>query len=276
MRFLWVFFFSISTFLHGLDIKRLDDSVIRKYKPIFNQTASQDGRYKGKGLVHHKAQFKEDIHLYENYFFGMTGGIIVESGALDGDLFSTTYMFEKYFNWLPIHIEGGIKHYNKLIVNRPNAVNINAALCNESRTLHYLSRRAGSPVDGIIEFMEPRFIQRFHKMYSLQKTEDFLQEIQCMRFSDVLNQLGIRHIDLWVLDVEGAEYQVLQGSDFSKLEVDVIIVETVRRDFVAAETALVKNFLNSFGYTCTPFHNNEVCYRQGFEPSKKPNLRQKQ
>jgi FkbM family methyltransferase len=276
MRFLWVFFFSISTFLHGLDIKRLDDSVIRKYKPIFNQTASQDGRYKGKGLVHHKAQFKEDIHLYENYFFGMTGGIIVESGALDGDLFSTTYMFEKYFNWLPIHIEGGIKHYNKLIVNRPNAVNINAALCNESRTLHYLSRRAGSPVDGIIEFMEPRFIQRFHKMYSLQKTEDFLQEIQCMRFYDVLNQLGIRHIDLWVLDVEGAEYQVLQGSDFSKLEVDVIIVETVRRDFVAAETALVKNFLNSFGYTCTPFHNNEVCYRQGFEPSKKPNLRQKQ
>ena len=256
----------------GLEISRIADSELQKYKIKYDKAASEDNTYRRKGVMYHKAQFKEDLHLYENYFFGKVNGVIVESGALDGDLFSTTYMFQKHFNWLPVHVEGGIKHYNKLIVNRPDAININAALCNESRVLHYLSRRAGSPVDGIIEFMEPKFVKRFHKMYSLTQQSDYLQEVQCMRFADIAKALGLRHIDIWVLDVEGAELQVLQGTDFAELEIDVIIVETVRRDFVASETLLVKELLSRQGYTCQPFHNNEVCARRGFQPSRKPDL----
>lgn len=60
--------------------------------------------YRSKGNTDHKAQFKEDITLYENYFFGKKNGVIMESGALDGDLYSTSYMFEKHFDWKAIHI----------------------------------------------------------------------------------------------------------------------------------------------------------------------------
>jgi hypothetical protein len=31
-----------------------------------------------------------------------------------------------------------VGHYDKLIVNRPHAININAALSNETETYHYL------------------------------------------------------------------------------------------------------------------------------------------
>jgi hypothetical protein len=31
-------------------------------------------------------------------------GVIMESGALDGKLFSTSYMFEKYANWTALHV----------------------------------------------------------------------------------------------------------------------------------------------------------------------------
>jgi hypothetical protein len=65
-------------------------------------------RYRSKGALHHKAQFKEDIYLYEHYFYGKTHGIILESGALDGLLFSNTWMFETEFSWQVIHIEGTV------------------------------------------------------------------------------------------------------------------------------------------------------------------------
>lgn len=51
-----------------------------------------------------RAQDLEDIWLYENWFYGMKDGVIMESGALDGMLFSTSYMFEKFANWSAIHV----------------------------------------------------------------------------------------------------------------------------------------------------------------------------
>ena len=51
-----------------------------------------------------RAQDQEDVWLYENWFYGMTDGVIMESGALDGKLFSTSYMFEKFANWTSIHV----------------------------------------------------------------------------------------------------------------------------------------------------------------------------
>jgi hypothetical protein len=43
-----------------------------------------------------QAQDQEDVWLYENWFFGMSNGVIMESGALNGVLFSTSYMFENF------------------------------------------------------------------------------------------------------------------------------------------------------------------------------------
>jgi hypothetical protein len=51
-----------------------------------------------------RAQDQEDVWLYENWFYGMKDGVIMESGALNGILFSTSFMFEKYANWTAIHV----------------------------------------------------------------------------------------------------------------------------------------------------------------------------
>lgn len=50
------------------------------------------------------AQDQEDVWLYENWFYGMQNGVIMESGALNGILFSTSYMFETFANWTAIHV----------------------------------------------------------------------------------------------------------------------------------------------------------------------------
>ena len=36
------------------------------------------------------------MQLYENAFYGKQGGVILESGAAEGDIFSITYMVEEY------------------------------------------------------------------------------------------------------------------------------------------------------------------------------------
>lgn len=51
-----------------------------------------------------QAQDQEDVWLYENWFYGMEKGVILESGALNGILFSNSFMFEQFANWTAIHV----------------------------------------------------------------------------------------------------------------------------------------------------------------------------
>jgi hypothetical protein len=63
---------------------------------------SADGKKPWKDLS--QAQDQEDVWLYENWFYGMEKGVIMESGALNGILFSNSFMFEQFANWTAIHV----------------------------------------------------------------------------------------------------------------------------------------------------------------------------
>ena len=52
-----------------------------------------------------------------------------------------------------------------------------------------------------------------------------LPEVTCLPLSSILHHLGVQHINLFFLDVEGAELMVLQSLDFSAVTFDVIAVE---------------------------------------------------
>ena len=63
-----------------------------------------------------RAQDQEDVWLYENWFYGMKNGVIMESGALDGLLFSTSYMFETFANWTAVHVGQFIINFSYISV----------------------------------------------------------------------------------------------------------------------------------------------------------------
>ena len=94
-------------------------------------------------------------------------------------------------------------HYMKL--NRPNAITINGALCETPKLLH-LSSRAIAPVRGFVEFMAPSFLKQWHK----DKDMDDLPTVQCLPIRTILKSLGVNHVDIWILDVEGAEEAALK------------------------------------------------------------------
>ena len=55
-----------------------------------------------------------------------------------GVLFSTSHFFEKQLNWTAIHIEADLVNAEQLRKLRGQAINIQAALCDSERVLHYV------------------------------------------------------------------------------------------------------------------------------------------
>lgn len=107
-----------------------------------------------------RAQDHEDIYAMVHFFKDRQTGVILESGALDGMLFSTSFMFEKRYGWKAIHIEAAPDNFAALVRNRPESTNINAALCANTSYVHYIypSRPQANAISGIVEFMSPTFL----------------------------------------------------------------------------------------------------------------------
>jgi len=159
-----------------------------------------------------RAQDKEDIWAYENWFFGYGNGTILESGGLDGLEFSNSLMLEKFADWKTILIEAHKGSFGKLTSNRPEAVCVNAALCSSPRVVHYVHANRPS-VGGIYEFMPQSFIRQWHagiQIGNMTSSSSNITPIMCLPIKTILKLLNLKEIDIWVLDVEGAELSVLR------------------------------------------------------------------
>ena len=173
----------------------------------------------------YKAQDGEDRFALDLFFSGIRSGLILETGALDGVLFSTSWLFEHALGWRAVHVEASASNYARLVTNRPGALNVHAALCKEPASLHIIADNASSstPVGGIWEFMAPRFREIFWPGVT---DVNSLPTVACLPLAPLLALFGITYVDFWVLDVEGAELEVLRATDFSKVSFGVIVIET--------------------------------------------------
>ncbi len=96
--------FSALSIMYPLSIFHVDHPKNWRSPGVFDRgladISTQDKAY----LEISRAQDQEDVWLYENWFYGVKDGVIIESGALDGLLFSTSYMFENFANWTAVHV----------------------------------------------------------------------------------------------------------------------------------------------------------------------------
>lgn len=215
-----------------------------------------------------KAQDQEDVWLYEHYFYGMEQGVVMESGALDGELFSNSNLFEKYANWTAVHVEADPQNYANLIANRPDAINVNGALCSEPTLLHYSSYGV-IPVRGFVEFMSESFLKKWHgPIYNKRVSIDDLPTVQCLPVKTLHRHLGLKHVDLWILDVEGAEESVLKGTDFSAVRINAVAMECDEHDIAKNERKT--SILEANNFKCNLVDRNCMCLHNDFKPSEAP------
>eukprot|EP01041_Mallomonas_annulata_P009071 gene9071-18793_t len=191
------------------------------------------------------SQFKEDIWAYENWFYKMANGTILETGALDGHQHSNSYFFDTFLGWQSIHIEANKHSFKRLIHNRPNSLNIHSALCDERREFRFLTHWKYPAVGGIYEFMAPDYIKTWFP--GINSVADLKDEptVQCVRLSSIFQNIRIDHIDIWILDVEGAE---LQGMDFNRVNISTIVMEGGNTNKTI--DVMKVDYLKKYGYSC--------------------------
>lgn len=207
----------------------------------------------------------EDIDAYETYFYGLHKGLVLETG---GGEFSATTFFEKVVGWRAIHVEADPKIFRKLKSTRANQINVHGALCAENKMVHFVPSQFNAA--GVYEQMSPKFISAWHKeLLEDPKRVDALPKVPCITVTKLLQRLGVQHVDLWVLDTDGTEEDILKGLDTSKISIDVIAYHDERahvdRNHTENDSNRKAAALEKLGYDCSRHaHENRWCKRKDF------------
>jgi FkbM family methyltransferase len=177
----------------------------------------------------------------DNVEFPLKGPMhsILEIGALDGLMLSTTKFFEDMLDWRAIHFEGARENFKNLIINRPKSLNVHLAACEKEGKITFVDHGA---VGGIVEDMSNKFKENWHP----NGAERNQYEVDCVPMSKYLTIFGISKIDVFVLDVEGGELDVLKGLDLNVTQVHFFIIEEDHTDVPREEN--IKGILKQHGF----------------------------
>ena len=95
-------------------------------------------------------------------------------------------------------------------------------------------------VSMTLEFMQPAFLKEFHEEiynachppgnissidWSILNVSQKVETVKCLPLRNVLDMTNVKYIDLFVLDVEGAELNVLSSINWNSVTFGVICVE---------------------------------------------------
>ena len=141
------------------------------------------------------AQDYEDQFAAYDIFFGLRGGVILESGALDGVQFSVSNHFVKALGWRAVHVEANPASFELLKANRPESLNLHAALCTREEPLHWCG---SGPAGGFWEFMSDTHKTAF---WPNEKVES-MAAVPCVPLAPLLGMFGVRHVNLWCVRAE--------------------------------------------------------------------------
>ena len=193
------------------------------------QWKDNQSNYKDNGM----SSWREDMIIYETFFSSdqrfKTNGFYMEIGAHNGVRESNSRFFDICLGWDGLLVEANSRNYLRMAKFRPSA--------------HHLCVAPSCTEPSVVSFPLHMFTQ------GRQNEKGNLLDIHCEPLSWSLEQLGIRHVDFWSLDVEGVERLVLETVDFDSVQIDVIMAESENR-LAGKDTAAeeVRRFLVGKGY----------------------------
>ena len=213
------------------------------------------------------SQQGEDIYILTHFINKPNpNGVFVELGACDGIIYSNTYFFEKILNFKGILIEPNKDLFKLLQENkkkhRSNTVCIQKAISTEKDDVLFLSSTndGHKPCGGIKKYMSNDHLN----MWFSKNIETYTVETDTL--SSICLQNNITYIDLFSLDVEGGELEVLHTIDFTKVEIYVICIELSNKkgehEQKCREFLLQKGFTFKQRMTINEFWVNEQYSRK--------------
>ena len=177
------------------------------------------------------SQYEQDKYLEENIFKGFKNGIFVDVGAYDGVSINNTLYFEKNHNWTGINIEPIKDVYDKLVVNRPNTINMMCAVSNNDGKAEFICNKGYTEmISGLKNNYDRRHFERLMRENSQMGSTTELILVNTKKLETIFDEHNINHVHYLSIDVEGAEFEVIKSINFDKVFIDVIGFENNYHD----------------------------------------------
>jgi FkbM family methyltransferase len=194
------------------------------------------GRYRRQHPEYFSESF-QDRFLNETIFQNRRGGVFVDIGAHDGITGSNTLFFEKFRGWTGLCIEPDADRFAELQAMRGVPCVNTCISAHNGEAAFYRVRQGFTQMGGLVATFSPG-------------AADFLAQesiadaiiLPTRRLDDVLEAYGLRHIDYLSIDIEGAEFSVLNAIDFNRFSITALSVER------NAQAASVHTLLRTAGF----------------------------
>jgi len=140
-------------------------------------------------------------------------GFFIECGAYVGEDLSDTLFFELKRNWTGLLIEAHPDYFRQTLHKNRQAIALRACL-SVTRRPQFMKFKLAGWGSGI---------SSSYRNYNTKPDRE--TDVQCFSLNSIMAAIGVRHIDFFVLDVEGAEIPILETIDWSRLTIDVLNIE---------------------------------------------------
>lgn len=164
------------------------------------------------------AQNREDI-LLNAFFDDGEVGFYIDVGAEAPTALSVTKIFYDR-GWRGINIEPIKRQYDGFVVERPRDINLNVGVSDQKRILRFREYEGS----GYSTFSSE--MKKEHQSDDETLVKDYKDyDVKTRTLRDICDEYKVSSIQFLKVDVEGLEYEVLKGNDWSKYRPEVICIE---------------------------------------------------
>ena len=163
--------------------------------------------------------------------------------------------------------------YNYKILNENFSNNKNILIChnaifskNIKKNFYFVKENSITKLgkhwaSGIGSFDKQHILNHRSKRFKITEEDVDKIEIQFITFNDLIKKYEINSIDNLQIDVEGAEFEILNSIDFNKININSIQFESKHFDGTFTEgpkLETIKNKLNQNGYNISQLDKENI------------------
>lgn len=219
----------------------------------------------GREGSYHWSQARQD-KVVDLILGGRRQGFFVEIGGYDGELHANTLFFEIVKGWDGLLVEANPFTFKQMLRKDRNCNMVNACI---SKVVPSMKFEIAGGLTSAVDLMSPKHKSRMVKDVSTySKTATWegagnVVETKCVHLNDLLSVIGVKHVDYFSLDVEGAEMFVLESIDFDTVTFDVLTIE------IQEHRSEIQAFMESKGYKKVTGTEYKLDFDDIFVPTEK-------
>lgn len=206
-------------------------SMVVRQQPILQNHVPTEPNSKETTKPTKYSQHGQDIYFDENIFKGYENGVFMDIGAHDGVSLNNTLYFEKNYKWTGVNVEPIKEVFDKLVINRPNCINLNVACSDKEGIAEFINTTGYTEMlSGLKDEYDPRHLSRVNQELQQYGGKLDIVKVNTKTVESICDTYSIKHINLLSIDVEGAEFSVIKSINFDKVFIDVICFENNYED----------------------------------------------